>query len=137
MNLECFGFFFYFDSCVNCIKGKLATKGRKIGVIGSEKVLLEVKRSIIHVTMGCFRYFITFIDDFSRDEFYGKYNETGRNPKPFARFLHDYGTETQYTMPNMPQQNEVGERQNRTHMDMVRCILSHSILLEFLWGNAL
>ncbi|RVW64553.1 Retrovirus-related Pol polyprotein from transposon TNT 1-94 [Vitis vinifera] len=42
-----------------------------------------------------------------------------------------------YTMPDTPQQNGVAERRNRTLLDMVRCMLSNSSLLEFLWGEAL
>lgn len=80
-----------------------------------------------HAAIGGYRYFITFINDFSRyghvelltekseslsafqafkanaklqkgkkikairldigGKYYGRYDETGRNPKPFARFL--------------------------------------------------
>ena len=40
-------------------------------------------------------------------------------------------------MPDTPQQNGVAERRNRTLLDMVRCMLSNSSLLEFLWGEAL
>ncbi|PNX82538.1 putative retrotransposon Ty1-copia subclass protein, partial [Trifolium pratense] len=65
------------------------------------------------------------------------YDETGRNPGPFARFLDESGIETQYTMPGTPQQNGVAERRNRTLMDMVRCMMSHSTLPDFLWGDAL
>ena len=35
------------------------------------------------------------------------------------------------------QQNEITERRNRTLLDMVRCMLIYSSLLEFLWGEAL
>ncbi len=40
-------------------------------------------------------------------------------------------------MPGTPQQNGVAERRNRTLMDMVRCMFSHSSLPEFLWRDAL
>ena len=43
------------------------------------------------------------------DEFYGKYNEIGRNPRPFFRFLQDCDIEAQYTMSGTPQQNGVIE----------------------------
>lgn len=33
--------------------------------------------------------------------------------------------------------NRVAERRNRTLMDMVSCMVSHSSLREFLWGDAL
>ena len=40
-------------------------------------------------------------------------------------------------MPRTPQQNGVVERRNRTLLDMVRCMLAHSLLPDFLWGDAL
>jgi len=40
-------------------------------------------------------------------------------------------------MPGTPQQNGVVERRNRTLMDMVRCMMTHSTLPDFLWGEAL
>nr|XP_048328518.1 disease resistance protein RPV1-like [Ziziphus jujuba var. spinosa] len=32
-------------------------------------------------------------------KFYGRYDETGRNPRPFAIYLHEYGINAQFTMP--------------------------------------
>jgi transposase InsO family protein len=40
-------------------------------------------------------------------------------------------------MPGTPQQNEIAERRNHTLLDMVRCMLIHSSLPEFLWGEGL
>jgi len=65
-------------------------------------------------------------------EYYGRYDETRRNPRPFVRFLDECGIEAQYTMPSTPQQNGVAERRNRTLLEMVRCVLSHSSLSDFL-----
>nr|CAN75844.1 hypothetical protein VITISV_005150 [Vitis vinifera] len=70
-------------------------------------------------------------------EYYGRYDETGRNPGPFAKFLLECGIDVRYTMPGTPQQNGVAERRNRTLLDMVRCMLSNSSLPEFLCGEAL
>ena len=132
-----------FDTCVDCVKGKLTAGTRKSRVARNEEVLqlihTDICGPITPTAMGGFRYFITFIDDFSRHgwidllreksesldafkafkavvelklgkmikcvrsdrggEYYGRYNETGRNPGPFARFLQDSGIEAQYTMP--------------------------------------
>ena len=61
--------FSYFQTCVDCVKGKI-TKGRKKGATRN-KGLLE----IIHIDicglftlaiLGEYKYFITFIDNFSR-----------------------------------------------------------------------
>ena len=94
-------------------------------------------------TLGGYKYFITFIDDFSRygyvelihqksnslnvfqafkakvelqlgmtikavkfdrgGEYYGRYDETGRNLGPFTKFLLEYGIDARYTMPSTPQ----------------------------------
>ena len=123
------------------------------------------------------KYFITFIDDYSRycylyllheksqsvnvlevfineverqlnrkvkvvrsnrgGEYYGKFNESGQCPGPFAKFLESRGICAQYTMPGTPQQNGVAERRNRTLMEMVRSMLNHSTVPLSLWMHAL
>ena len=65
-------------------------------------------------------------------EYYGKYDETRRNPGPFAKYLQECGIYAQYTMSGTPQHNEIAEKRNHTLLDMVRCILVNSSLLEFL-----
>lgn len=166
--------------CVDCIKGK-QTKHTKKGATRSTQLL-----EIIHTDIcGPFdvnsfnkeKYFITFIDDFSRygyvyllheksqalnaleifineverqldkkvkivrsdrgGEYYGRYDESGQHPGPFARFLEKHGICAQYTMPGTPQQNGVSERRNRTLMGMVRSMLSNSSLPVSLWMYAL
>ena len=72
-----------------------------------------------------------------RGEFYGKYDESGQNPGPFAKLLEKQGIRTQYTMPGTPQQNGVAERRNRTLMDMVRSMTSSTNVPNFLWSEAL
>ena len=70
-------------------------------------------------------------------EYYGKYDETGQNPGPFAKFLESHGICAQYTMPGTPQQNGVAERCNRILMDMGRSMLNNSSLPLSLWMYAL
>ena len=70
-------------------------------------------------------------------EYYGRYNETRCNLGPFARYLQECGIDAQYIMPGTPKNNGITERINRTLLDMVRCMLVSSSLLEFLWGEAL
>jgi len=53
-------------------------------------------------------------------EYYGRYDETGQHPGPFAKLLQKRGICVQYTMPGTPQQNGISERRNRTLMDMLR-----------------
>ena len=59
-------------------------------------------------------------------EYYGKYDESGQCPGPFAKFLEKHGICAQDTMPGTPHQNGVAERRNRTLMEMVRSMMSHS-----------
>jgi hypothetical protein len=42
-------------------------------------------------------------------EYYGRYDETGQNAGPFARFLQACGIEAQYIMPGTLEQNGVAE----------------------------
>ena len=56
-------------------------------------------------------------------EYYGRYDESWRNPGPFAKFLEENSFVAQYTMPGEPQQNGVAESRNRTLMDMVRSMI--------------
>ena len=170
-----------FDTYVNCIKGKLTTKVRNAKVDRCIE-LLEVIHTNIYgpftpPAIGGYKYFITFIDDYSRygfvelireksnslealkafkakvklqqgkkikvvhydriGEYYGRYDDTGRNPRPFDKYLQECVIDAQYTMSNTPQQNVIAERRNRTLLDMVRCMLVNSSLPEFLRGKAL
>ena len=166
--------------CVDCIKGK-QTKHTKKGATRSTNLLEIIHTDICGpFTTSCFggeKYFITFIDDFSRygyiyllneksqsvdalevyiteverqldrkvkivrsdrgGEFYGRYDESGQHPGPFAKFLEKHGICAQYTMLGTPQQNGVAERRNRTVMDMVRSMLSKSTLPISLWSETI
>ena len=70
-------------------------------------------------------------------EFYGRYTEKGQNKGPFALFVQQEGIVAQYTTPGTPSQNGVAERRNCTLKDMVRSMISHTHLPDFLWGEAL
>jgi len=71
-------------------------------------------------------------------EYYGRYDRSGeQRPGPFALFLKECGIVPQYTMPGKSNMNGVAERRNRTLKHMVRSMISHSTLLESLWGEAL
>ena len=45
-------------------------------------------------------------------EYYGRYNENGQAPSPFAKFLQEHGIVAQYIMPVSPNHNGVIERRN-------------------------
>ncbi|RVW35626.1 Copia protein [Vitis vinifera] len=144
-----------FETCVVCLKGKMAAKTRKekIDRCGGTLDLIhtDICGPLTPTALGCHKYFITFTDDFSRYGYVQLIHEksdslnvfkafkakTGRNPGPFAKFLLECGIDARYIMPSTPQQNGVAERRNCTLLDMVRCMLSNSSLPEFLWGEAL
>ena len=70
-------------------------------------------------------------------EYYGRYDGSSEQcPRPFPKYLMKCGIIPQYTMLGTPSQNGVAERPNRTLNDMVRSMISHSTLLESLWGEA-
>ncbi|KAL0544331.1 hypothetical protein IC582_019444 [Cucumis melo] len=167
--------------CVDCIKGKQTKHSVNKEATRSSQLLeiihTDICGSFDVPSFGEEKYFITFIDDFSRygyiyllheksqeidalkvfineverqldrkvkilrsdrgGEYYGKYDENGQCPGPFAKFLESHGICAQYTMPGTPQQNGVAERRNRTLMNMVRSMLINSSLLVSLWMYAL
>ncbi|KAK8701527.1 hypothetical protein V6N13_019914 [Hibiscus sabdariffa] len=55
----------------------------------------------------------------------------------FDELLKECGIVSQLTPPGTPQWNGVSERRNRTLLDMVRSMMSHSDLLISFWGHAL
>ena len=170
-----------FDICVDCIKGELTTKVKNAKIDRCTKLLgvihIDICGSFTPLAMGGYKYFITFIDNYSLYEFfepiheksesleafkafkakvelqqgknikvvhsdrgceyYVRYDETGRNPGPFAKYLQECGIDAQYTMSGTPQQNGIRERRNCTLLDMVQCMLVNSSLPEFVWGEAL
>jgi len=82
----------------------LQEKSSSLDAFKSFKAAIELK---IGKKIKCVRYD-------KCGEYYGRYDETGRNPEPFTRYLDEYGIEAQYTMPGTPQQNGVAERRNHT-----------------------
>ncbi|KAK8652411.1 hypothetical protein V6N13_061429 [Hibiscus sabdariffa] len=55
----------------------------------------------------------------------------------FDELLKQCGIVSQLTLPGTPQWNGVSERRNRTFLDMVRSMMSHSDLPISFWGHAL
>nr|CAN81603.1 hypothetical protein VITISV_031789 [Vitis vinifera] len=150
------------------IRGGKQTNKSKRDAIRSSAILEIIHTDICSLDMDSHgqKYFISFIDDFSRymylyilhnkneaidafkvfkakivrsnrgGEYYGRYLEDGQAPGPFAKFLQEYRIVAQYTMPGSPDQNGVVEKRNRTLLDMVKSMLSSSKLPKFLWTEA-
>src|SRR6218665_3477407 len=52
-------------------------------------------------------------------------------------FLKDEGIQAELTTPYTPQQNGYAERNNRSLVEMTRCILNDSGLPKKFWGGAI
>jgi transposase InsO family protein len=70
-------------------------------------------------------------------EYYGRHTLYDQIPGPFAKFLQENGIVAQYSTPGEPQQNRMVERHNHTLIDMIRSMISYSILPISLWMEAL
>lgn len=55
----------------------------------------------------------------------------------FTEYLKTHGIQRRLTVPHTPQQNGVAERQNRTLLDMARCMLLQANLPERFWAEAI
>ena len=59
-----------FDTCVDCIKGKLTSKVRNAKIDRCTELLRVIQTYICgpftHLAMGGYKYLITFLDDYSR-----------------------------------------------------------------------
>jgi hypothetical protein len=67
------------------------------------------------------------------EEYYRRHTPYGHVSRPFVRFLWENATVAQYLLPGDPQHNGVAKRRNHTLMDMVRSMLSYSMLPISLW----
>lgn len=54
----------------------------------------------------------------------------------FDKYLADEGIQRRLTIPRTPEQNGVAERQNRTLLDMARCLLLQAGLSTSFWAEA-
>ena len=60
-------------------------------------------------------------------------NGTEYTTDKFVKFCEAAGIEHQLTATYSPQQNEVGEKRNRTIMEMVRCLLFEKEMPKIFW----
>ncbi|KAL0289281.1 UNVERIFIED_CONTAM: Retrovirus-related Pol polyprotein from transposon TNT 1-94 [Sesamum angustifolium] len=83
------------------------------------------------------RYFILFIDDYSRMTWFSEaIEEKEYNNSEFDKFCEEEGIEHQTTVSYNPQQNGVSERKNRTVMEMARSMLQEKHLPKAFWAEA-
>ncbi|KAK8562192.1 hypothetical protein V6N12_049239 [Hibiscus sabdariffa] len=84
---------------------------------------------------GGYQYFITFTDDFSRYEYIYLMHHKSEALEKFKEFKNE--VQNQHGKTGMPQWNGVSERRNRTLLDMVRSMMSHTDLPTSFWVYAL
>ncbi|GKA20193.1 zinc finger, CCHC-type containing protein [Tanacetum coccineum] len=116
-----------FEKCVACMSGKMARKPYSHQVERAKDLLGLIYTDVcgpfkIMSRQGAY-YFVTFTDDFSRQE--------------FLDHLKDHGIIAHRTPPYTPQHNGVSERRNRTLLDMVRSMMSQITLPKSFWDYAL
>ena len=64
-------------------------------------------------------------------EYYGRYDETGRNLGPFVKYHQECAIDAHYTMFGNPQHNGITIRRIPTLLYMVQCMLVNSLLPKF------
>ena len=161
----------HIKKCSDCLAGKQHRvafktlpphkKPEKLDLIHSDVCKMLVR------SLGGAKYFVTFIDDFSRkvwaftlktkDQVLGVFKqfqasverETEKKIKcirtdnggeyigPFDAYCKQQGIRHQFTPSKTPQLNGLAERMNRTIVERVRCLLSSAKLRKHFWGEAL
>lgn len=159
--------------CAHCLAGKQNRVSFKSSSETKKKPeLLELIHSDVcgpfkTRSLGGARYFVTFIDDYSRKlwvytlrhksqvvnvfkQFHALVErQTGKKLKciksdnggeyigSLNRYCREQGIRHKTTPPKTPQLNGVAERMNRTLIERVRCLLSHAKLPKTFWAEAL
>ncbi|XP_077215490.1 uncharacterized protein LOC143850059 [Tasmannia lanceolata] len=156
------------DRCKTCMQTKIITKSfPKVDRTSNLLDLIHSDVCDIHSvpTKGGKKYFVTFIDDYSRycyvyllshkDEVLEKFkiykteveNQCITSIKclrsdrggeyHFPHFCESVGIVHESSAPYTPQQNGVAERKNRTLTEMINAMLVNSGLNKSFWGEAL
>ncbi|KAI5336317.1 hypothetical protein L3X38_015584 [Prunus dulcis] len=88
-------------------------------------------------SIGGNKYFITFIDDYSRMCWKLRSDRGGEyTSHEFLEYCSDLGMERQLTIAYSPQQNGIAERRNRTICEMARSMMIEKKLLVKFWADA-
>lgn len=71
-------------------------------------------------------------------EYYSRYDGSGeQHPRPFTKYLEEYGIVPQRIIPGTPSMNIIDVRLNRTLKNMVKSMIFHSTLPWSLLGETL
>nr|GEW28142.1 hypothetical protein [Tanacetum cinerariifolium] len=116
-----------FVKCVSCMSRKMARKPYSHQVKRAKDLLGLIHTDVCGpfrtVSRQGARYFVTFTDDFSREYM----------SRELLDHLKEHGIISHRTPPYTPQFNGVSERGNRTLLDIVRFMMSQTILPKFFW----
>ncbi|KAK2998642.1 hypothetical protein RJ639_023717 [Escallonia herrerae] len=141
------------DFCKFCVFGKQKRVSFKAASHTSKGVLdyvhSDVWGPIRHISNGGARYFVTFIDDFSRKwkarvenqtdkklKYFRSDNGMEYNDEEFLQFCKDKGIIRHFSVKRTPEQNEVAERMNRTLLERARCMRLNADLPKSFWAEA-
>ncbi|MCH95745.1 retrovirus-related pol polyprotein from transposon tnt 1-94, partial [Trifolium medium] len=158
------------EVCEDCVQAKQHRDSFSKNVLSRTKSVLEVIYSDVCGPMqvnstGGNRYFVTFVDDYSRKlwtclikkksevfDVFKKFKSMAEKQSDlkvlktdgggeyvsseFTEFCEAKGIVHEVIPPYTPQQNGSAKRRNRTIMNMVRCMLKSKHLPKELWGEA-
>ncbi|KAJ9556430.1 hypothetical protein OSB04_011044 [Centaurea solstitialis] len=159
------------DECESCLLGKM-TKAPFTGTCERGKDLLDIVHTDVcgpfrSATRHDERYFVTFIDDFSRYGYVYLIKHKSETIEVFKTFQNEVENQLNRKIktlrsdrggeylsqefqdhlrscgiivqltPRTPQHNGVAERRNQTLLDMVRSMMSRTALPISFWGYAL
>ena len=126
--------------CEGCVEGKMCRNPFKlVGVRSTRKLQLvhsDVCGPMPTESLGGHKYFVTFIDDYSRHCSVYFMKHRSEVLSKFKEYLKHRGIRHELTVPYNPEQNGVAERLNRTLMEAARSMISHAGLTSNYWGEA-
>ncbi|GJX26694.1 retrotransposon protein, putative, ty1-copia subclass [Tanacetum coccineum] len=128
-----------FEKCVPCMSGKMARKPYTHQVERAKDLLGLIHTDHKHEVFETFKVFQKEVE-----------NQLGKTIKSlrldrggeymsqeFLDHLKDHGIIAHRTPPYTPQHNGVSERRNKTLLDMVQSMMSHTTLPKSFWDYAL
>ena len=158
--------------CSSCVLGKHHRDSFDKHASWHASVPLELVHSDLcgplpSTSFSSFKYFLTFIDDYSRPTWVYflklktkvfnmflaykalvekqsghqiiklRSDNGGEYVKKFTTFYTEQGIQKQHNVPYTPQQNGVAERNNRTLKEMVNCMIQSKGLSLQFWAEAM
>ncbi|KAE8691239.1 hypothetical protein F3Y22_tig00110890pilonHSYRG00161 [Hibiscus syriacus] len=135
------------DFCKYCVLGKQTKVRFKTAKHTTQGILDYVHSDVwgpsTTSSLGGSRYYVTFIDDFSRKVwvyFLKQKSEVFEKFKlwkaEFLQFCKEHGIQRHFTVRKTPQQNGVAERMNMSLNERARCLRLNAGLPKHFWAEA-